>query len=554
MFRRWAVRYFQSFSLAGLLIGTLFFAASLTPTLIPRNFLTQGVLSGCSAAAGYGVGFFLQWLWRYLELPEPRERFLFGTKLVAAIICGAIGIGFLWRAAAWQNSIRSLMEMDPVDTAHPIEVGAIAIVTFVLLIAIARLFKRTLYFVSRQLNRFVPKRFSYVAGTAIAALLFWSIGDGIIFRNALRFMDASFERLDALIPPETTQPTDPAKTGSPASLVRWDDLGRMGRSYIGTGPSAADISAVTGKPALEPIRVYVGMHSEDSPKARAKLALEELKRVGGFDRSTLVIITPTGTGWVDEQAIDPIEFLHNGDIASIGAQYSYLASWLSLLVEPGYGAEQARALFSEVYGYWSTLPKETRPKLYLFGLSLGALSSELSNELFEVLGDPYQGALWAGPPFPSRIWNSVTRDRNPGSPAWLPKFRDGSYVRFTAQKNALDIPGAVWGPMRIVYLQYASDPITFYDPHSLYHEPDWMQTPRGPDVSPYLGWYPVVTFLQLTLDIAMATTSPMGYGHVFAAEHYIDSWMQVADIQGWSPDEVARLKQHFIDLRNQEGK
>ena len=105
----------------------------------------------------------------------------------------------------------------------------------------------------------------------------------------------------------------------------------------------------------------------------------------------MVIITPTGTGWVDEQAIDPIEFLHNGDIASVAAQYSYLASWISLLVEPGYGVEQARALFSEVYGYWRTLPTETRPKLYLFGLSLGALSSELSNELFEVLGDPVSG-------------------------------------------------------------------------------------------------------------------------------------------------------------------
>ena len=74
-----------------------------------------------------------------------------------------------------------------------------------------------------------------------------------------------------------------------------------------------------------------------------------------------------------------------------------------------------------------------------------------------------------------------------------------------------------------------------------------MKTPRGPDVSPYLGWYPVVTFLQLTLDIAMATTSPMGYGHVYAAEHYIDAWTQVADVQGWSPDDIARLKQRFID-------
>ncbi|WP_269931337.1 alpha/beta hydrolase [Aminobacter sp. HY435] len=549
MLRNWIVRYWYSFSLTGLLIGTLFFAASLTPTLIPRTYVTQGVLSGCSAAAGYGVGFFLRWLWHYLELPELQARILRVSKAVAVAFCAVIGLTFLWRAAEWQNSIRSVMGMEPVDSAHPFEVGAIALVTFVILITLARLFKITLYFVSRRLNRYVPKRVSYVIGTTIAILVFWSAADGIIFRYGLRVMDSSFQRLDALMPPDTTQPTDPDKTGSAASLVRWQDLGRMGRSYIATGPGSADIGSFTGKPAMEPLRVYVGLQSGNSPQQRARLALDELKRVGGFERSALVIITPTGTGWVDEQGIDPVEFLHNGDIASVAAQYSYLASWLSLLVEPGYGAEQARALFTEVYGYWRTLPKETRPKLYIYGLSLGALSSELSNELFEVLGDPYQGALWVGPPFPSRIWNAITAGRDPGTPAWLPRFGDGSYVRFTAQKDALDIPGAIWGPLRVVYLQYASDPITFYDPHAFYHEPDWMKPPRGPDVSPDLRWYPVVTFLQLTLDLAMATTSPIGYGHVYAAEHYIDSWLQVTDVQGWSPAEVERLKQHFIDAR-----
>jgi len=549
MLRNWAIRYWYSFSTTGLLLGTLFFAASLTPTLIPRNYLTQGVLSGLSAAVGYGCGFFLRWLWRYLELPELRARILIAGKLIAAIACGIVGLAFLWQASEWQNSIRRLMQLDPVDTAHPLEVGAIALLTFVVLVALGRLFKLTLVSVSERLRRFVPTRVSYVIGTTIAVLLFWSAADGIIFRYGLRVMDSSFQRLDELMPAETRQPSEPARTGSAASLVRWQDLGRMGRSYIATGPTAADIAKLTGKPAKEPIRVYVGLQSGDTPQQRAKLALEELKRAGGFERSTLVIVTPTGTGWVDEQAIDPIEFLHNGDVASVSAQYSYLASWLSLLVEPGYGAEQSRALFSEIYGYWHSLPRETRPKLYLFGLSLGALSTELSNELFEVLGDPYQGALLSGPPFASRIWHSITDDRNPGSPEWLPEFRDGSYVRFTAQKNALDIPGAHWGPLRLVYLQYASDPITFYETHALYSEPDWMKSPRGPDVSPELRWYPVVTFLQLTLDLAMATTAPMGYGHVYAAEHYIDAWMQVADIKDWSPYEVARLKQHFADKR-----
>ena len=42
-----------------------------------------------------------------------------------------------------------------------------------------------------------------------------------------------------------------------------------------------------------------------------------------------------------------------------------------------------------------------------------------------------------------------------------------------------------------------------------------------------------------------ATTTPMGYGHVYAPQHYIDAWVQVTDVQGWTPEEIERLKRHF---------
>src|SRR5262245_65830497 len=108
--------------------------------------------------------------------------------------------------------------------------------------------------------------------------------------------------------------------------------------------------ARTGRPALEPVRVYVGLRSADTPENRAKLALEELKRVGGFERSVLIVVTPTGTGWVDPASLDRVEYLHDGSVASVALQYSYLASWLSLLVEPGYGAHSGLALFKELDG------------------------------------------------------------------------------------------------------------------------------------------------------------------------------------------------------------
>ncbi|GAA3099009.1 hypothetical protein GCM10010520_50610 [Rhizobium viscosum] len=348
-----------------------------------------------------------------------------------------------------------------------------------------------------------------------------------------------------MIDDDLAMPGDPVKTGSAASLIDWKELGRRGREFIISGPTGAEIGNFFHENALDPIRVYVGLNSADTAEERARLALAELKRNGAFKRSILIVIVPTGTGWVDPAAVDTVEFLHKGDVASVALQYSYLSSWLSLLVEPAYGAEAGRALFREVYRYWVTLPRDQRPKLYLHGLSLGAMNSELSADLFDIVADPFQGALWSGPPFQSRTWKSVTANRNPGSPAWLPRFRDGSIIRFTNQHDALNIPGSVWGPIRIVYLQYASDPVTFFDFHSLYREPDWMKMPRGPDVSPELRWFPLVTMTQLLLDMATATTSPIGYGHVYAPEHYIDAWIAVTDPQGLSPNDVGRLKTFF---------
>lgn len=544
---RWPLLFARSLSMIGLLVATLFFAASLTPSLVPRPYTLQGVLSGASFAAGYGLGTLLQWLWARLDLPAVFEPLRRGLRLAAAAASFGVALFFLWKAAEWQNSIRGLMQLDPVDSAHPLKVGLIAFGVFVALVGLGRLIALVFRVSARNIGRVAPGPVARLVGGVVTVALFWSIFNGIFFHWALVAADASFRQLDALVDEDIPRPTDPNKTGSDASLIGWDSIGRQGRAYIATGPTAAGIGDFLGRPAREPVRVYAGLNSADDPESRARLALEELKRAGGFERSVLLIIIPTGTGWVDPAAINAVEYLHGGDIASIAVQYSYLTSWLSLLVEPDYGSETSRALFRAVYGYWTTLPKETRPKLYLHGLSLGALNSELSVDLFEVVGDPFQGALWSGPPFPSPIWNSFTKRRDAASPAWLPRFGDGSVVRFTAQDNALALPGATWGAMRIVYLQYASDPVTFFDPAALHRPPAWMVGPRGPDVSPELRWYPVVTFLQLLLDMATATTTPLGHGHLYAPQHYVDAWIAVTDVRGWSPEQIAQLKARLLE-------
>jgi uncharacterized membrane protein len=535
-------RQLLSLSGVGLMLGALFFAAALTPTLIPRSYLTQGALAGGCFAIGYLAGVVWRRLWHYLELPEPSARARSIANALVAAGCLLVLVISLWRTTEWQNGIRIVMKMAPVETAHPFKVCAIALTTFVVLLILGRLFALVARVLAAGTRRVIPPRIANVLGVLVAGLLFWSIASNVLVRTAFNALDSSFRELDVLLEPERPQPTAADKTGSPASLVKWKELGRMGRRFIASGPTAAEISAVTARPAQEPVRVYVGLAARDTAQARARLALDELKRQRGFERKILIVITPTGTGWIDPAAMDTVEYLHHGDVASVAMQYSYLNSPLSLLFQPEYGAEAARALFAEVYGYWTTLPKDHRPKLYLHGLSLGALNSEKSAELFETIDDPIAGALWSGPPFESRIWRSITDSRNQGSPAWLPQFRDGRFVRFMNQNGPTVPADTPWGSMRVVYLQYASDAISFFAYCDAYQPPDWLAAPRGPDISPELRWYPIVTMLQLAVDMAVANGTPMGFGHVYAPEHYVDAWVAVTDIRDWSGEALAQLK------------
>ncbi|RJL10713.1 alpha/beta hydrolase [Paracoccus siganidrum] len=526
----------------GVVLGTLFLAASLTPSLVPRSDVMQGTLAGMCFGAGYGLGAGFAWLWRYMRLPFLPHRFRPALNVALAVVCLGVVVSFLSQVPDWQNSIRLPMGMEPVDSAHPIRLFAIAALVFAILLLLARLFALASRHLSGRAHRIVPRRVANVVGTILAALIFWTLANGVLFRSVLYVLDGSYREYDALIVPDQPRPEDPRMTGSAESLVEWEMLGRAGREFIASGPEPARIEALTGRPAMQPVRVYVGLPAADSVAERAALALEELKRQGGFDRSVLVVVTPTGTGWIDPAAMDTLEILHGGDVASVALQYSYLSSPLSLIVEPEYGAEATFALFNAIYDHWRSLPADTRPRFYLHGLSLGAMNSERLVELSGIMTDPVDGALWSGPPFESRLWRAVTDARQPGSPAWLPRYGDDSLVRFANQSGLAAPAEALWGRMRIVYLQYASDPITFFDPRDFYRPPAWLSDPRGPDVSAELRWYPVVTMLQLALDMAVGTGTPMGYGHVYAPQHYLDAWVAITRPAGWTPESLARLR------------
>ena len=531
-------------SVLGMLIGALAFTAALTPSLIPRTGPLQGVVAGLAFALLYGLTVLCLGIWRWLGLPVIRSVWVTRITLALAALIMLWGLA---QATAWQNQIHAVMDLPPVETARPAIILATSLAVILLTLAIGRVFRRASVVVANQLARFLPLRVAMALGLTAASILFWSIGSGVLLDGVLRAMDNTYRQLDALIPTDQPAPTGPLKSGSPASLVDWQGLGAQGRNRVIGFPDAATISKITDQPALEPLRVYVGLNNAESPAARADLALAELIRIGGFDRKLLVIATPTGTGWIDPASMTPLEFLWGGDVASVSVQYSYLPSWLSLIVQPEYGEETAHAVFRRVYDHWRQMPRDARPRLYLHGLSLGSLNSDLSLDVFDMVGDPVDGAFWVGPPFASRLWPRLTATRNPDSPAWSPTFRDGAFVRFTTQTDTTATASAPWGHTRMLYLQYPSDAISFFEPASLFRAPDWMAAPRGPDVSPGLRWMPVVTFLQLLTDMMTATLAPTGHGHVYAARDYMAGWVAVTEPPYANAATLEKLRAWFVE-------
>lgn len=532
------------FSIPCLLLGLVFFAASLTPSLIPRGPEVQGVLGGVVTALGYLAGQIILFFWRAADMPTLRGRLAQLAELAALlVVLVLLGIAIAF-SLTWQNDLRAKMGLPPSDALQIVIIVAVALATFAAAFVLGALIAALFRLIRSKFYRIMPPRRANVLGAvAVVLILFVITRDGIV-NNVLSSFDASYAAAQNLFDTAPPPPADPDAPGRANSLVDWATMGQPGRDFLTSGPDAAAISAFTGAPALDPIRVYVGRANGDSPRERAELALAELKRRDAFSREVLVVTSPTGTGWMDPGSHDPLEYMHGGDIATVGAQYSYLQSPLALIFETDAGLEQATALLEVVHTYWKTLPRDSRPRLYAHGLSLGAWSSMFATNLFRLVDDPIDGAFWAGPPFPSDFWNYVQEARVPGSPWVLPTVGDGSLVRYASHYADASEAEGDWGEMRIVFLQYSSDPIVFYDPFSLWRAPQWMNDPPAPDASEHLRFVPIVTQFQLALDMALAFDAPAGHGHAYVAQDYIGPWVEVTAPRNWIAEDTARLKAH----------
>jgi uncharacterized membrane protein len=536
----WWRRWF-TYTLPGSFVAMLFACLSFTPSLLPRAPLFQGVVTGVSAAIGYGLGVFGAWVWREFadrdrRSPRPGMWRVFAVLAVLSLVVSA-ALGY-----SWQEQLRDLMGM-PSQGPSFVLLPITAAVFFVLVLAVGRGLRAIYRRLTSWLERWFGARAARATGLIVVVGGTWLVVSGVLLDGLISAADRAFAVRNEEFAPGVEQPTSELRSGSPASLVPWETLGRQGRIFAAGGPSVDEIAAFTGEQATEPIRVFAGTESTGNVEERAELALRDLDRAGGFDRSFLLVATTTGSGWVVRSAVDSFEYITGGDSAIVAIQYSHLPSSLSYFVDQERARAAGRQLFDAVYERWIELPAGDRPRLLVFGESLGSFGGETAFSGEHDMANRTDGALFVGPPSFNTHYREFTDNRHAGSPEVEPVFRDGRTVRFTNQPaEDIDPASEAWDGTRVLYLIHPSDPIVWWSPDLLLTRPDWLEEPAGSDVLDAMVWIPFVTFWQVTADLPIGLGVPAGHGHVYNGEH-VDGWATVLQPPGWTEERSAELRQ-----------
>lgn len=551
-------------SFGGLVGALVFFWFSLPPSLLPRWWVMQAVITGLGVAIGYLIGTTVGRVTRSLvgltslSPMSPAVRRVAWIALGVAFVAAAIiGLG---RWVPVQNASRDLVGLEHVGWFTLVPMVLLSVVIFMIAFLLGRI---TFYLVKRAeffAQRFMPRWLAWVVTVVLFALIVGVLSVDVIGKGMVNWADARFGAADSGTPPDVTQPMSPLVSGSPESIVAWDSLGYEGRNFVAGAPSLEAIESFTGSgTATEPIRVYAGLDSALSLEAAAALVVDELDRTGAANRAVVVSVTTTGTGWVDPDAARALELMHAGDTAIAAMQYSFLPSWIQFLVGTELAGEAGVAINTAVIDWWEALP-EPRPQLILFGESLGSLGLETAMAAPNVdasLANLTQasGALMTGPTASNPIWQEILTAREDDSPVWRPLYDAGTTVRVAnLPEDPERVGSGQWEKPRALYFHHPSDPVGYWDLATMWSRPEWVNDPVGYDVSPDVGWFPILTWGQVSADLMAGFSAGPGFGHNYSID-FVSGWAAVVPPSGWSEADTQALEEHLrpgIDAESSE--
>ena len=528
-------------SLIGVVGALLMYGVSVSPSLLARSWQWHAVASGVLSAVGYIVGLTIQ---RFYALVVPRLGVeITAPRSVSIAFRAVLLLGFfLWFLRWLLQSYRERKRANHLVGMRGETLGEYLLGTFCAFILMLALLGIAwgLQWIGRAivivLSRWMHMVFALALSLLILVVIVYALTSQVLLKLGINFFTRHARKMNNRTAKGIVQPQVPERSGSPQSRSSWRAVGGQGRVFLGRGPSRVDIEAVTGCSAMEPIRVYAGMPEEgQSLQSAADLVVEELHRTGAFDRAVILIATSTGSGWVDEWQVQPMEYLTRGNCATASMQYSFVPSSINFLTDLDVSEEAAVILFETIRRAVDELPEDRRPALFVCGESLGAYASQhVFSGIVDVLSRT-DGALWVGTPAFTPMHAELTVIRHRGSPEVAPVVANGRHVRFVNVPENLwaDVYGRElgdWNYPRVVYAQHPSDPVVWWNSELVWHKPDWISEKVDGDVSPHMQYTRGATYIQVLVDMPVAGTAPGGHGHTYH-EELIPLWEAILGLR-----------------------
>ena len=528
-------------SLIGVVGALVMYGVSVSPSLLARSWQWHAVASGVLSAVGYIVGLTIQ---RFYALVVPRLGVeITAPQSVSIAFRAVLLLGFfLWFLRWLLQSYRERKRANHLVGMRGETLGEYLLGTvcaFILMLALLGI-AWGLQWIGRAivsvLSQWMHMVFALALSLLILVVIVYALTSQVLLKLGINFFTRHARKMNNRTAKGIVQPQVPERSGSPHSRSSWRAVGGQGRVFLGRGPSRADIEAVTGCSAMEPIRVYAGMPEEgQSLQNAADLVVEELHRTGAFDRAVILIATSTGSGWVDEWQVQPLEYLTRGNCATASMQYSFVPSSINFLTDLDVSEEAAVILFETIRRAVDEIPEDRRPALFVCGESLGAYASQhVFSGIVDVLSRT-DGALWVGTPAFTPMHAELTAIRHRGSPEVAPVVANGRHVRFVNVPENLwaDVYGRElgdWNYPRIVYAQHPSDPVVWWNSELVWHKPDWISEKVDGDVSPHMQYTRGATYIQVLVDMPVAGTAPGGHGHTYH-EELIPLWEAILGLR-----------------------
>jgi len=528
-------------SLIGVVGALVMYGVSVSPSLLARSWQWHAVASGVLSAVGYIVGLTIQ---RFYALVVPRLGVeITAPKAVSIAFRAVLLLGFfLWFLRWLLQSYRERKRANRLVGMRGETLGEYLLGTvcaFILMMALLGV-AWGLQWIGRAivsvLSQWMHMVFALALSLLILVVIVYALTSQVLLKLGINFFTRHARKMNNRTAKGIVQPQVPERSGSPHSCSSWRAVGGQGRVFLGRGPSCADIEAVTGCSAMEPIRVYAGMPEEgQSLQSAADLVVEELHRTGAFDRAVILIATSTGSGWVDEWQVQPLEYLTRGNCATASMQYSFVPSSINFLTDLDVSEEAAVILFETIRRAVDEIPEDRRPALFVCGESLGAYASQhVFSGIVDVLSRT-DGALWVGTPAFTPMHAELTAIRHRGSPEVAPVVANGRHVRFVNVPENLwaDVYGRElgdWNYPRVVYAQHPSDPVVWWNSELVWHKPDWISEKVDGDVSPHMQYTRGATYIQVLVDMPVAGTAPGGHGHTYH-EELIPLWEAILGLR-----------------------